>query len=115
MDTNFYICFRDPTPIYDDQLKVKWKPVEPNITNFLKIDVDLQMVNEDLDRDRMAFWDSLYSLVLSLENTSSEINEKINTNILPFSLITSAAIFLGVCILVRYKHKKSLPEYRNLI
>lgn len=107
--TNF-AKYGDPTPVYDDQLKVQWKPVEPNKTNFLKIGVDLQMVEDNLDGERMAFWDSLYNLVLS-----SEDNKRLNTSVLPYSLMAAAAIFIGVCILVRHKSLKSLPEYKCLI
>nr|AWW17123.1 carboxylesterase E8 [Subpsaltria yangi] len=104
--TNF-AKYGKPTPVYDDQLKVKWKPVESNKTNFLKIDIDLQMVDNDLNGDRIAFWDSLYSLVLS-ENTSSENSAMKNTGAFPYSLIATGAVFLAVCIIIimRYKRRK---------
>lgn len=105
-----YICFRDPTPIYDDQLKVKWKSVEPNVTNFLKIDVDLQMINENLDGDRMAFWDNLYNLVLA-----SDTYEILNASVLSFSIMVSGTVVFCGYILVRYKQQQNLPERRHLI
>jgi hypothetical protein len=59
--SDLYFCSRNPTPEITSLLDVTWQPVEENKTNYLDIDKKLTM-HEHYELERMALWDSIYSL-----------------------------------------------------
>jgi len=52
--------FRNPTPEFDPLLGVIWSPVTKDGLRYLNIDKELTMQN-DLAKDRVAFWEELQS------------------------------------------------------
>jgi len=59
----------NPTPEITSLLDVSWQPVEENKTNYLDIDIKLNM-HKHYEQERMAFWDSVYS---STNETKSKL------------------------------------------
>lgn len=59
MNDIFRFRYSNPTPVVDDLLPIKWKPMTPNEGNYLNIDAELEM-KQNPDNERYLFWDNIY-------------------------------------------------------